>query len=437
MAEITVKQQTTKEEAREAIVEILSRFKSLLLEINSKPKAVKGSELDRLVSMMEENSFIYAMSRITQSDFENLDSEGHKQLLLKCGLLSEKYSLGVRVPKDVEVQEESIPLSEGCWKVYLDKCSNVCKVEYGSDKNKVQIISPTGIAGSETLMKGAEYDGKGFAKKLLTAAGIETTEKNDLMMQNRMLDDGLFYINKEEGWIEKEKYFERMTPPDFLSIQDYKDVIVKAVYEDTKGELIFTYTVGGKTENLFVIKASNNQKERQWPTASGNNVFPSDIADAKEREKVEMKTMPDDGTTAVDYIPGKFPKGNWEIIAFEKQDEKNTEGKRINVEYGPYKIRTNAWREVEAWEEAFDEANNKIWRKKTNENGKNIKTRDSGLLIHGGGWSESVIDNQKGSNKYTDTTLGCIRISNLDVMLIVKVLQAYLKTKGYIVLEVK
>ena len=123
MAEITVKQQTTKEEAREAIVEILSRFKSLLLEINSKPKAVKGSE-------------------------------GHKQLLLKCGLLSEKYSLGVRVPKDVEVQEESIPLSEGCWKVYLDKCSNVCKVEYGSDKNKVQIISPNGIAGSETLMKG-------------------------------------------------------------------------------------------------------------------------------------------------------------------------------------------------------------------------------------------------------------------------------------------
>ena len=35
-----------------------------------------------------------------------LTARGHKQLLLKCGLLSEKYSLGVRVPKDVEVQEE-------------------------------------------------------------------------------------------------------------------------------------------------------------------------------------------------------------------------------------------------------------------------------------------------------------------------------------------
>ncbi len=419
MAEITVKQQTTKEEAREAIVEILSRFKSLLLEINSKPKAVKGSELDRLASMMEENSFIYAMSRITQSDFENLDSEGHKQLLLKCGLLSEKYLLGVRVPKDVEVQEESIPLSEGCWKVYLDKCSNVCKVEYGSDKNKVQIISPNGIAGSETLMKGAEYDGKGFAKKLLTAAGIETTEKNDLMMQNRMLDDGLFYINKEEGWIEKEKYFERMTPPDFLSIQDYKDVIVKAVYEDTKGELIFTYTVGGKTENLFVIKASNNQKERQWPTASGTNntIDPNDI----------MYTTPLYGETKVPCIPEKFPKGNWKITAFEKSFTK---------EYGPYKIRTNAWRWVDVWELAENKKKRLEWRLKRDSNGNIIKAKDSGLLIHGGGWSESALDNKKGTNKYTDTTLGCIRISNLDVCLIEKTLNAYLNIKK-IDLEVK
>lgn len=419
MAEITVKQQTTKEEAREAIVEILSRFKSLLLEINSKPKAVKGSELDRLASMMEENSFICAMSRITQSDFENLDSEGHKQLLLKCGLLSEKYSLGVRVPKDVEMQEESIPLSEGCWKVYLDKCSNVCKVEYGSDKNKVQIISPNGIAGSETLMKGAEYDGKGFAKKLLTAAGIETTEKNDLMMQNRMLDDGLFYINKEEGWIEKEKYFERMTPPDFLSIQDYKDVIVKAVYEDIKGELIFTYTVGGKTENLFVIKASNNQKERQWPTASGTNntIDPNDI----------MYTTPLYGETKVPYIPEKFPKGNWKITAFEKSFTK---------EYGPYKIRTNAWRWVDVWELAENKKKRLEWRLKRDSNGNIIKAKDSGLLIHGGGWSESALDNKKGTNKYTDTTLGCIRISNLDVCLIEKTLNAYLNIKK-IDLEVK
>ncbi|WP_443097799.1 hypothetical protein [Treponema succinifaciens] len=426
MAEITVKQQTTKEEAREAIVEILSRFKSLLLEINSKPKAVKGSELDRLASMMEENSFICAMSRITQSDFENLDSEGHKQLLLKCGLLSEKYSLGVRVPKDVEVQEESIPLSEGCWKVYLDKCSNVCKVEYGSDKNKVQIISPNGITRSETLMKGAEYDGKGFAKKLLTAAGIETTEKNDLMMQNRMLDDGLFYINKEEGWIEKEKYFlEKITAKGFLTLKDYKDVTVKAVYEDDKGELTFSYIMDGKTENLFVVKASNRQKKRQWPTSTG------------ELNSSPIYTMPNSkGKLIVPYKPEKFPNGKWKITAFEKNDTE---------EYGPYKIRTNAIRNVTGYKAKKDD--NKIlidWEKIKNDKGENEMFEDGHLLIHGGtgriieNLSEvEKLDARKGTNDYKGTTLGCIRICNLDVYLIVHVLSNYLNIKGNIELEVK
>lgn len=426
MAEITVKQQTTKEEAREAIVEILSRFKSLLLEINSKPKAVKGSELDRLASMMEKNSFIYAMSRITQSDFENLDSEGHKQLLLKCGLLSEKYSLGVRVPKDVEVQEESIPLSEGCWKVYLDKCSNVCKVEYGSDKNKVQIISPNGITRSETLMKGAEYDGKGFAKKLLTAAGIETTEKNDLMMQNRMLDDGLFYINKEEGWIEKEKYFlEKITAKGFLTLKDYKDVTVKAVYEDDKGELTFSYIMDGKTENLFVVKASNRQKKRQWPTSTG------------ELNSSPIYTMPNSkGKLIVPYKPEKFPNGKWKITAFEKNDTE---------EYGPYKIRTNAIRNVTGYKAKKDD--NKIlidWEKIKNDKGENEMFEDGHLLIHGGtgriieNLSEvEKLDARKGTNDYKGTTLGCIRICNLDVYLIVHVLSNYLNIKGNIELEVK
>lgn len=426
MAEITVKQQTTKEEAREAIVEILSRFKSLLLEINSKPKAVKGSELDRLASMMEENSFICAMSRITQSDFENLDSEGHKQLLLKCGLLSEKYSLGVRVPKDVEVQEESIPLSEGCWKVYLDKCSNVCKVEYGSDKNKVQIISPNGITRSETLMKGAEYDGKGFAKKLLTAAGIERTEKNDLMMQNRMLDDGLFYINKEEGWIEKEKYFlEKITAKGFLTLKDYKDVTVKAVYEDDKGELTFSYIMDGKTENLFVVKASNRQKKRQWPTSTG------------ELNSSPIYTMPNSkGKPIVPYKPEKFPNGKWKITAFEKS---------FTEEYGPYKIRTNAIRNVTGYKAKKDD--NKIlidWEKIKNDKGENEMFEDGHLLIHGGtgriieNLSEvEKLDARKGTNDYKGTTLGCIRICNLDVYLIVHVLSNYLNIKGNIELEVK
>ena len=63
------------------------------------------------------------------------------------------------------------------------------------------------------------------------------------------------------------------------------------------------------------------------------------VLSKEEKKKIAMKAMPDYGTPPVDYIPEKFPKGNWKIIAFEKNGEK---------EYGPYKIRTDAWREVEA-----------------------------------------------------------------------------------------
>ena len=58
------------------------------------------------------------------------------------------------------------------------------------------------------------------------------------------------------------------------------------------------------------------------------------------------------------------------------------------------------------------------------------------LLIHGGGYSKSNLDNKKGANKYVDNTLGCIRISNLDVLLIVEILNTYMSIKKSIALEV-
>ena len=364
-------------------------------------------------------------------EFDNLSDSELDEMLSLSRQVSQLYGLGV----DFSAAETVIN-DDSFWKIYKNKDNTIIRVEYGQNAAYVQIINHKGQI-EKTVQRRTDLGG--FSRSLLEAAGEEAynNAKKIEMIETIMLDDGLFYINKEEGWIEKQKYFERMTPSDFLTIQDYKDVTVKAVYDDSKGELTFTYTAGGKTENLFVIMASNNQKERQWPTKSGNNVFPSEAATNAETKEIEMKTMPDDGTTPVDYIPGKFPKGNWKITAFEKQAEKNSKGERINSEYGPYKIRTDAFRYVEAWEEYIDEERKKKWRKKTDKNGIVIKTRDSGLLIHGGGWSESSLDNQKGSNKYTDTTLGCIRISNLDVLLIVKILQEYLNKKGYIELEVK
>lgn len=346
---------------------------------------------------------------VKESEFAKLDDIGLRQISELCIKVSDKYNLGIKLENEQTEEETNEE-----WKVFLDKNKKVTKVEYGKDKGKVRIYYSNGKMSALIKMEGKEYDDKGFARKLLTAAGIEATEKANLEMQDRMLDDNLFYINKEEGWIEKEKYFERMTPKDFLEIQDYKDVTVKAVYEDSKGELTFTYTAGGKTNILFVIKASNNQKDRQWPSKTGTQYD---------------STKADPSNVYGAYIPGKFPKGTWNIKSFEEVND---------TEFGPYKIRTDAYRYVEAWNYEFDEdINKKVWKKRLDEDGNVIKIKDENLLIHGGGWSESIIDNQKGSNKYTDTTLGCIRISNLDVYLIVKTLQKYLEMKELIELKVK
>ena len=425
----------SREEKIEFIYETMTGFYSVMRNLQEDYKTYSQNYSKEALELLSTSTdFIDAVDTIRMLDsIRRINDEGIDELTELSRTISPLYHLRVHgkgvkrstfnTIKDADVIENKnagiINLSINSWKVYLSEKNEITKVEYGTDKTKAQIITSDSTIGAVIEMVGADYEGKGFAKKLLTAAKLETTEDADLELQNKMLDDGLFYINKEEGWIEKQKYFKRMTPPDFLTIQDYKDVTVKAVYDDSKGELTFTYTAGGKTENLFVIKASNNQKEREWPTKTGTNntTDPEDI----------MYTTPPHGEAQVPYIPGRFPKGNWKITAFEKNGEK---------EYGPYKIRTDAWRWVEVWELVENKKKRLEWRIKKDSKGNVIKAKDSGLLIHGGGWSQSSLDNQKGSNKYTDTTLGCIRISNLDVYLIEKTLNAYLNIKK-IDLEVK
>ena len=351
------------------------------------------------------------------NEFDNLSDSELDEMVDLSRQVSQLYELGV----DFSAAETVVVNDDSFWKIYKNKDNTIIRVEYGQNAAYVQIINQKGQI-EKTVQRRTDLGG--FSRSLLEAAGEEdyNNAKKIEMIETIMFDDGLFYV-EEKGWIEKQKYFdEKITAKDFLSIQDYTDITVKSVYDDSKGELTFTYTAGGKTENLFVIKASNNQMNREFPTKSGKNVD-------------EVRA---DISNPVPYIPEKFPKGNWKIIAFEKQAEKNSKGERINSEYGPYKIRTDAFRYVEAWDYVFDEdLDTKIWKKRLDENGNVIKVKDSGLLIHGGGWSESSLDNQKGSNKYTDTTLGCIRISNLDVCLIVETLQSYLNKKGSIPLEVK
>ena len=347
-------------------------------------------------------------------EFDNLSDSELDEMVDLSRQVSQLYELGV----DFSAADTVVVNDDSFWKIYKNKDNTIIRVEYGQNAAYVQIINQKGQI-EKTVQRRTDLGG--FSRSLLEAAGEEdyNNAKKIEMIETIMLDDGLFYINKEEGWVTKESYFARMTAKDFLSIQDYKDITVKAVYNDSKQELLFTYTAGGITNTLFKLKASNNQRKRDFPTRLGDNTFV---------EEDTMKTMPNDGTASVPYIPGKFPKGMWRITAFEPDGTQD---------YGYYKIRTNAWREVEAWEEYKNEKGRSKWRLKRDADGNIVKTKDAGLLLHGGGWSQSVLDNTRGSNAYTDTTHGCIRLENIDVLLIVEVLQEYLNTQGFITLEVQ
>ena len=347
-------------------------------------------------------------------EFDNLSDSELDEMVDLSRQVSQLYELGV----DFSAADTVVVNDDSFWKIYKNKDNAIIRVEYGQNAASVQIINHKGQI-EKTVQRRTDLGG--FSRSLLEAAGEEdyNNAKKIEMIETIMLDDGLFYINKEEGWVTKESYFARMTAKDFLSIQDYKDITVKAVYNDSKQELLFTYTAGGITNTLFKLKASNNQRKRDFPTRLGDNTFV---------EEDTMKTMPNDGTASVPYIPGKFPKGMWRITAFEPDGTQD---------YGYYKIRTNAWREVEAWEEYKNEKGRSKWRLKRDADGNIVKTKDAGLLLHGGGWSQSVLDNTRGSNAYTDTTHGCIRLENIDVLLIVEVLQEYLNTQGFITLEVQ
>ena len=347
------------------------------------------------------------------NEFDNLSDSELDEMVDLSRQVSQLYELGVDFSAaDTVINDDSF------WKIYKNKDNTIIRVEYGQNAAYVQIINHKGQI-EKTVQRRTDLGG--FSRSLLEAAGEEdyNNAKKIEMIETIMLDDGLFYV-EEKGWIEKQKYFdEKITAKDFLSIQDYKDITVKAVYNDSKQELLFTYTAGGITNTLFKLKASNNQRKRDFPTRLGDNTFV---------EEDTMKTMPNDGTASVPYIPGKFPKGMWRITAFEPDGTQD---------YGYYKIRTNAWREVEAWEEYKNEKGRSEWRLKRDADGNIVKTKDAGLLLHGGGWSQSVLDNTRGSNAYTDPTHGCIRLENIDVLLIVEVLQEYLNTQGFITLEVQ
>ena len=109
------------------------------------------------------------------------------------------------------------------------------------------------------------------------------------------------------------------------------------------------------------------------------------------------------------YDPQPFPKGTWNIYAVEWQSEK---GFDYN-EYGPCKIRTNAFCIVNVWELDQDGDYSKETEK---------RIKDEGYLLH---WTSY------------NTTLGCIKIESIkNAEIIGKIIEATLKKGEVVQLEV-
>ena len=148
-------------------------------------------------------------------EFDNLSDSELDEMVDLSRQVSQLYGLGV----DFSAADTVVVNDDSFWKIYKNKDNAIIRVEYGQNAASVQIINHKGQI-EKTVQRRTDLGG--FSRSLLEAAGEAdyNNAKKIEMIETIMLDDGLFYINKEEGWIEKQKYFERMTPSDFLTIQD-------------------------------------------------------------------------------------------------------------------------------------------------------------------------------------------------------------------------
>jgi hypothetical protein len=108
------------------------------------------------------------------------------------------------------------------------------------------------------------------------------------------------------------------------------------------------------------------------------------------------------------YDPRPFPKGIWRITGVEWQQEKRFDPRT----YGPVKIRTNAWQNVNVWE--LDEYGD--YFRETSQ-----VVRDWGYLLH---------------YSLSKTTWGCVRLdSPADAISLAKLVEEALRSGEAVELE--
>lgn len=136
-----------------------------------------------------------------------------------------------------------------------------------------------------------------------------------------------------------------------------------------------------------------------------NEIDPSHVRRLHDSSEVRRAVV--NGQWGDPYMPRKFPKGTWQIIAVEDTD---------NPEFAPVKIRTNAHQIVETW--ILDSAGG--YDRPSGE-----FVNDSGYHLH---WSSG-----------SRTTLGCGRVgtdSPKHVLKLAKMIRAAMAAGETVTLEV-
>ena len=124
---IQVEQEVTRKEALYYVEEVLFRFNNMLYELQENPSKKVGNPLGMIADEIINRGFTEAVRNFVSSTdiLDTLSTEGYTEFLKKCGKLSEKYHLEVRIPEDVVILGEDVAknmniLNQPDGKLYLD-----------------------------------------------------------------------------------------------------------------------------------------------------------------------------------------------------------------------------------------------------------------------------------------------------------------------------
>lgn len=398
-----------------------------------KKKVLNSTEVN-LIKDGQNAAFSEAMLHLTTDNWlDRLNHTGIEELFDKCQEIAFRMYLDCRLdyPDSGKISiindDDTNTVEDNNWRINIDSNNKIVNIKYGKADN-VEIIQNNTVLHIFNLLS---YKGGLSSKFSEIYASCKYGNKYDpLAIEDILLNSGIyfFWYKDDNGsnlkeWLPKEDYIKTKSDEEFSNIDLEKtQVTVTAEYKKGTNKLKFYYQIQGKSKKLlFDFLASNNQKNREFPTRDNTN--------DPTHEILYTCTSPKHP-----YIPQPFPSGTWKIQTFDTINDPL---------YGHYIFRTNATQKVEIWEKAEKETVLKNGEKKKiiflqkakDSNGNQLYVIDSGYQIHGGGYKNET-DSLR-SNQYIKNTEGCIRLQNIDTEIIYNTLLSYKNKYKYIALEVQ